>query len=109
MNIAVTGSTGLVGSAFCRFLSESGHQAVPLRRPAQWDVEKGTVDAAALSGVEAVVHLAGENIAAGRWTRAKKARIRMEPERNTLELTVKSGGRIETWHDDEARVIDQLD
>ena len=76
MKIAVTGSTGLVGSALSRFLTEAGHEVIPLRRPAHWDIDKGTVDPAILRGVDGVVHLAGENIASARWTRSKKARIR---------------------------------
>ena len=76
MKISVTGSTGLVGSALSRFLTEAGHQVVPLLRPAHWDIDRGTFDPAAIRGVDSVVHLAGENIAAGRWTRFRKARIR---------------------------------
>src|SRR5258705_9321793 len=76
MKIAVTGSTGLVGSALGPFLKKAGHDIVPLRRPADWNPDDGTVDIGVFQGVEAVVHLAGENIAVGRWTASKKARIR---------------------------------
>src|SRR5438034_8932066 len=76
MKIAVTGSTGLVGSSLVPFLKKAGHDIVPLRRPADWNPDDGTVDLAVFQGVEAVVHLAGENIAAGRWTASKKSRIR---------------------------------
>jgi uncharacterized protein (TIGR01777 family) len=76
MKIALTGSTGLVGSALVPLLTDAGHEIVRLARPAQWDPEARTIDAAALNGLDAVVHLAGENIAAGRWTSARKARIR---------------------------------
>jgi uncharacterized protein (TIGR01777 family) len=83
MRVAVTGSSGLVGSALVPFLRAGGHDVLRLvRRPARlgdeiaWDPETGTIDAAALEGVDAVVHLAGDNIAAGRWTAAKKARLR---------------------------------
>jgi len=41
-----------------------------------WDPERGEIDAAALEGLDAVVHLAGENIASGRWTAEKRRRIR---------------------------------
>src|SRR6266850_5869819 len=76
MKIAVTGSTGLVGSALVPLLTAAGHDVVRLARPAQWDPEKGTIQSAALNSLDAVIHLAGENIAAGRWTSARKARIR---------------------------------
>ena len=75
MKVAVTGSTGLVGSALIPLLESAGHEVVRLRRPAQWDPEKGTADPSAFGGVDAVVHLAGENIAGGRWTAARKERI----------------------------------
>src|SRR6201997_3660869 len=83
MKIAVTGSTGLVGSALVPVLTTSGHEVSRLARPAQWDPEKGTIQAAALNGLDAVVHLAGENIASGRWTSARKARIRESRVRGT--------------------------
>lgn len=83
MKIAVTGSTGLVGSALLPFLKDAGHEVFPLRRPTHWDPEKGTIDPVAFNGVEAVVHLAGENIATGRWTASKKARIRDSRVRGT--------------------------
>lgn len=76
MKIAVTGATGLVGSALVPLLTESGHDVVTLHRPSQWDPEKGTLNIDAMTGINALVHLAGENIAAGRWTQSQKARIR---------------------------------
>ncbi len=76
MKILITGSRGLVGSALIPFLTESGHQVTRLNRPAHWDPEKGTIDRTVLDGMHAVIHLAGENIASGRWTAARKERIR---------------------------------
>jgi uncharacterized protein (TIGR01777 family) len=76
MKIAVTGSTGLVGSALVPVLTNAGHDVVRMARPSQWDPVKGTMDTTTLSGMDALVHLAGENIAAARWTAARKARIR---------------------------------
>ena len=84
MRVAITGSTGLVGSAVASALSVAGHEVVRLvrRAPApgekavRWDPEKGEVDAAGLEGLDDVVHLAGENIASGRWNAARKAAIR---------------------------------
>jgi len=84
MRLAITGSTGLVGSAVVTVLSGAGHEVVRLVRRAAaageqavlWDPEKGEIDAAGLEGLDAVVHLAGENIASGRWNAARKAAIR---------------------------------
>jgi uncharacterized protein len=84
MIIAVTGSSGLVGTALIGPLEADGHLVRRLvRRPVddeereiRWDPQAGTIDAAELSGVDAIVHLAGENLAARRWTDATKARIR---------------------------------
>ncbi|HVR73880.1 MAG TPA: TIGR01777 family oxidoreductase [Planctomycetota bacterium] len=82
MNILVTGSSGLVGSALVPYLTAGGHRVTRLVRSrpkegeASWDPDSGQIDAAVLEGLDAVVHLAGENVASGRWTRAKKERIR---------------------------------
>lgn len=83
MKVLLSGSSGLVGSALIPVLTGGGHQAVRLVRSqpsdevseVRWDPDAGDIDAAGLKGVEAAVHLAGESIAAGRWTAAKKARI----------------------------------
>jgi uncharacterized protein len=85
MRVAITGSTGLVGSEVVAVLSASGHEVVRLVRrvPApgekavlRWDPVKREVDAAGLEGFDAVLHLAGENVGSGRWTAARKAAIR---------------------------------
>jgi len=82
MRVAISGSHGLVGSALAPFLTAGGHEAARLvRQPASvgtdisWDPDNGRLDPVRLEGFDAVVHLAGESIAAGRWTPAKKARI----------------------------------
>jgi uncharacterized protein (TIGR01777 family) len=75
MKIAVTGSTGLVGSALVSTFDRNGHEAVRLTRGRDWDPEAGTANVAAFTGCEAVVHLAGESIAGGRWTASRKQRI----------------------------------
>jgi uncharacterized protein (TIGR01777 family) len=80
MKIAVTGSSGLIGSAVVRALTARGDEVVPLVRPGsqrkgiQWDPANGTIDKAALEGFDGVVHLAGESIAAV-WTASRKRRI----------------------------------
>jgi uncharacterized protein len=81
--IAITGSTGLIGEALAASLVGDGHRIVRLVRDATqagaddvvWDPQRGTIDAARLEGVDAVVHLAGEPIGAARWTPATKQAI----------------------------------
>lgn len=88
MKIAVTGATGLLGSTLCAFLSAGGHHVIRFSRHKPeagntyvdpdliyWDPDKGNIEKFKLEGVDAVVHLAGENIAEGRWDNAKKDRI----------------------------------
>ncbi|MET7497085.1 TIGR01777 family oxidoreductase [Streptomyces sp900116325] len=81
--IAVTGSTGLIGTALVRSLRVDGHDVVRLvRRPAragdevEWDPKRGYVDGAGLVGCDAVVHLAGAGVGDHRWTEAYKQEIR---------------------------------
>jgi uncharacterized protein (TIGR01777 family) len=82
VHIAVTGSSGLVGAALVSFLTAGGHRVIRLvRKPpsgddVQWDPTEGVRDLSRLEGVDAVIHLAGENIAAGRWTPQRKGEIR---------------------------------
>lgn len=82
MRVAVTGASGLIGSALVPALRARGHEVQRLvRRSAaapdevSWDPEKGTVDLDALAGVEGVVHLAGAGVGDKRWTDAYKAEI----------------------------------
>ena len=82
MRILISGSSGLIGSALVARATALGHEVVRLVRPPVaagaaarvWDPARGVLDPAAVTGFDAVVNLAGENIA-GRWTRAKKERI----------------------------------
>ena len=84
--IAITGATGLVGSALTAVLSGKGNQVIPLRRGTRqsdstdvfWEPSgQGIVDPKALGDIDTVVHLAGENIATARWTDAQKQKIRV--------------------------------
>ncbi len=80
MNVLISGATGLIGSALIPELEAGGHKITRLTRSPKaagdvgWDPEAGTIDGD-LEGTEAVVHLAGESIAEGRWTPEKKRRI----------------------------------
>jgi len=82
--IAVSGSTGLVGSELVASLTSDGYKVLRLVRHEPedaesgicWDPATGRVDADRLAEVDVVVHLAGENIAARRWSAAQKTRIR---------------------------------
>ncbi len=85
MKIAITGSSGLIGSALHRSLTTDGHEVVRVVRPTtkdrsgaiiEWDLERGTIDAEAFNDIDAVVHLAGEGIAEKRWSDEQKRRIR---------------------------------
>ena len=83
MRVVVSGASGLVGRALLPALEGAGHSVLRLGRGAgagagavRWDPAAGAIDTAALAGVEAAVHLAGENIAVQRWTPAHKARVR---------------------------------
>lgn len=93
MKILVTGASGLVGTALTAALEKEGHEVVALVRRAprsaseiRWDPASGIPDPAAVEGADAVVHLAGENIAEGRWTAAKMERIRASRVQGTRTL-----------------------
>lgn len=87
MRLLITGATGLVGSRLCQQLAQAGHTVSILSRSLDkgrrlgfptfvWQPEPELPPAAALEGVETIVHLAGEHIAASRWTAEQKRRIR---------------------------------
>ncbi len=93
MNVAVTGSSGLIGSALVASLSAGGHRVFRLVRGIvpgadciRWDPAGGVRDAALLEGLDGMVHLAGENIAGGRWTQRRKAEIRRSRVEGTARL-----------------------
>ena len=82
MNVLVTGASGFVGRAVVSRLAQNGHRVLPLRRAfaaaeagPTWNPETGQVHFDPAGPLDAVIHLAGENIAQ-RWTLAARARIR---------------------------------
>lgn len=75
MKVLVSGASGFIGRALVSRLRATGHEVAPLVR-SDASVAIGRFDHAACDGADAVVHLAGENIAAGRWTEARMRRIR---------------------------------
>jgi uncharacterized protein (TIGR01777 family) len=82
MQIAVSGASGLVGGCLVNELRSAGHRVVTLVRRASsgageihWDPARSELDPAAVEGIDAVVHLAGENIAGGRWSHDRKQAI----------------------------------
>jgi len=92
MDVVVSGSSGLIGTALGGALQRAGHRMVPLVRSQPvgaaigWDPDHGRIDAGGLEGVGAVVHLAGEGIGSKRWNDAHKARIRDSRVRGTALL-----------------------
>jgi uncharacterized protein (TIGR01777 family) len=81
VRVLIAGATGLLGTALSARLEADGDTVVPLRRGTaspgpRWDPAAGTIDPTALDGVDAVVNLAGESIAGGLWTAARRRRIR---------------------------------
>ena len=94
--IAITGASGLLGHNLRAFLTTGGHQVLRLVRSRQeaqdqedalfWSPAKGEIDAARLEDLDAVVHLAGDPIADGRWTEKKMRRIERSREQGTRLL-----------------------
>jgi uncharacterized protein (TIGR01777 family) len=99
MLVAVTGSTGMIGSALVASLVADGHEVLSFTRSpspgpgaARWDPAGGTIDAESLSKAGAVVHLAGRSIAALRWTRKVKREILDSRTRGTRLLAETMAG-----------------
>lgn len=88
MKIIITGGTGLIGAELTQTLTREGHQLTSLVRSlksasthgptfVRWDIERGEIDdPSQLEAHDAVIHLAGESVAEGRWTAERKRRIR---------------------------------
>ena len=128
MDVAVTGSTGLIGSALCTALVARGDRVVRILRHApsgrdeiHWDPAGGVLNPSDLRGTDAVVHLAGAGIADRRWTPAQRNRIRESRTRGTTLLagalaeirddggpsTLVSGSAIGFYGDAGDRILDE--
>jgi uncharacterized protein (TIGR01777 family) len=93
LRIAMTGAQGLIGNALVPFLTTGGHDVIRLvRRPpksgdeVQWSTRDGIINPERAGRLDAVIHLAGESIASGRWTAARKERIRRSRVEGTSRL-----------------------
>ena len=96
--ILLTGGTGMIGRALQQFLTGKGYSVIVLvrdkaERPqanniiyAKWNVEKGEIDREAIASADYIIHLAGANVAAKRWTEKRKQEI--------VESRVKSGNLL---------------
>jgi uncharacterized protein (TIGR01777 family) len=100
MRFAITGSTGLIGTALTRFLRQHGHKVTRVvrsygglpqsERAVVWHPDEGVIEEHGLEDHDAVIHLAGENVA-GVWTAGKKRRIRESRVRGTTLLATSLG------------------
>ena len=94
MKVVITGASGMVGTALAERLRSQGDEVVSYARSVRpdqtgkylWNPEAGTIDPEGLSGATAVVNLAGENIAAKRWTPEQKEKIRASRVKGTTLL-----------------------
>lgn len=97
MKVVISGSTGLIGRALARSLEADGHEVVGLSRtpgPGRivWNPQADRLDASALAGVQAIVHLAGRSILT-RWTRSARHEIWESRVRGARLLAVAAAGQ----------------
>jgi uncharacterized protein (TIGR01777 family) len=92
--ILITGGSGLIGSSLTKMLQTRGYEVRHLAREKKdqrvkvftWDVERQQIEAGALEGVDAIVHLAGAGVADKRWTESRKKEILESRTKSTLLL-----------------------
>ena len=95
MKIVISGSSGLIGTQLVAKLSNSGHEVVRLVRRSpkageiQWNPKSGTLDASALEGVDAVIHLSGAGIGDKRWSDGYRKEI-LDSRTDTTALLAKT-------------------
>ncbi len=82
--VLITGGSGLIGTALSKRLQERGHEVIHLSRQKRnnvpypvflWDIDKNFIEDGAFEGVDAIIHLAGANIADSRWTAKRKKEL----------------------------------
>ena len=100
MDVAISGASGLIGSALTKSLRADGHRVLQLTRGGVtgddtigWDPDAGRIDAPALEGIDAIVHLAGEGIGEHRWSDEQKRKIRESRVRGTAVLAAAVASR----------------
>lgn len=105
MKVAVSGSSGLVGSSVVSLLTENGHSISKLVRTGSkdnspdgkatiaWNPQSGEIESSKLDGLDAIVHLAGRSIASGKWTPEVKRDIR-ESRLNGTSLLCKALSKL---------------
>ena len=105
MDVAITGASGLIGRALTTSLRADGHRVLAFRRGGVtegdtigWDPDAGRIDAPALEGLDAIVHLAGEGIAEKKWSAEQKLRIRDSRVRGTAALAAAVASRERKPH-----------
>ena len=114
MKVMVTGATGFIGKKLIKRLNDRNHEIVVLTRNPEptrfhipidcdvktWDLEQGSLSTGALRGVDAVINLAGENIADGRWTDKRKQNI-LQSRVTSVQSLIKTMGIM----DEKPRVL----
>ncbi len=107
MNILISGGSGLVGAELSKMLIAKGHTVYILSRKKNagknfkfWDIENGILEEGALTGIDAIVHLAGEGIADEAWSDERKVKIiesRVNSTRLLLDVLKKGNHQVKSF------------